>query len=76
MGKIYIAAGGGLAIVALIYSVFLAGAYQERARADAATNEARIEAIQQTKGARNDAANLDDDGLIDSLGRWLLPESP
>jgi hypothetical protein len=69
----YLKAGAGVAVVALAYGLWIGGVHYERNRAATATAQARIETILNTKGARDAAANLDDDSLIDTLGRWLLP---
>lgn len=75
MTRLYLAGAGLLAVAALAFGLWQAGAQSQRARIDAATSKARIETITETKGARDAAENLDDDSLIDALGRWLLPAS-
>ena len=73
MIRIYLVAAGLLALAALAVGLWQAGARAERTQSAAATAKVRIEMMEQTRGARNAAENLDDDGLVDALGRWLLP---
>lgn len=73
MTRLYLAGAALLAVAAIAFGLWQAGGRAERARSDAATSKARIETIQTTKGARDAAQRLDDDGLVDALGRWLLP---
>ena len=73
MSRLYIAAAAVLAVAAAAVALWQAGARGERGRLEAAAGAARLETIGQTKGARHAAESLDDDGLVDALGRWLLP---
>lgn len=70
---LYIKAAAAIAAIVALAGLFIGGMHYERNRADAATAKARVEEILKTEGLRDDAANLDDDGLLDTLGRWLLP---
>ena len=67
------ALSGAVAVLALLGAVWWHG--RETARDEAAARAAndRIETIKTTKGARDAAETLDDDSLVDALGRWLLP---
>jgi hypothetical protein len=64
-----VAAGGLIGLAWLQYTAI----QSERARAEAERARTTIEALKQNKEDVQDAQNLDDDGLIDALGRWLLP---
>ena len=73
MIRIYLVAAVLLTLAALAAGLWQAGARAERVQNTAATAKLRIEMMEQTRGARDAAENLDDDGLVDALGRWLLP---
>ena len=73
MTGLYIKAAVALAAVVALCGLFIGGMHYERSRADAATAKARVDEILKTEGLRDDAANLDDDGLVNTLGRWILP---
>jgi len=64
-----IIAGAGIGLLWLQHTAI----QSERARAEAERARTTIEALKQNKEDMQDAQNLDDDSLIDALGRWLLP---
>lgn len=73
MIRLYLAAAALLAIAVVAFGLWWGGVQNERSRLEADTNKTRIETMKQNKGDRDAAQNLDDDSLIDTLGRWILP---
>lgn len=73
MTRIYIAAACAALAIGAVAWAYRAGVTGERARLEAERAQTTIEALKQSQKDRTDAQNLDDDGLIDALGRWLLP---
>lgn len=72
-------------IVTVALVIFLIGVIQlvrldaiARARAENAEGAARvqIEALRGAQEKRDAIEALDDDGLLDRLGRWILPAPP
>ena len=70
-----IATGAALvAILALgLWWVRYDAASDREAELRAAADAARIRHIEDAKGKRDDAENLDDDSLLDALSRWIVP---
>jgi hypothetical protein len=73
VSRLYIIAACAAALIAGILWVRHDAIQSERARAEAERARTTIEALKQNKEDVQDAQNLDDDSLIDALGRWLLP---
>lgn len=73
MIRIYIIAAAAIALAAGIWYIRHDAAMSERARIEAERAQTTIEALRQSQKDREDAKDLDDDGLINALGRWLLP---
>jgi mannose/fructose-specific phosphotransferase system component IIA len=71
--RLYIIAGCAAALVAGVLWLRHDAVQSERARQEAERAKVTIEALKQNKEDREDAQNLDDDGLLNALGRWLLP---
>jgi hypothetical protein len=74
MWRLYAYGAAAATVLVIAYGVWIGGIHHERSRSEAATATARIETILNTKGARDAAKNLDDDSLLNALGRWLLHE--
>ena len=68
---------GGIAAVLCLSAIWLwnAAVQGERDRVDAAVAHERLKNIGEAKGKRDEATRLDDDGLLDALGRWFVPGS-
>lgn len=73
MIRAYIIAAAAIALAASVWYIRHDAAMSERARIEAERAETTIEALRQSQKDREDAKDLDDDGLINALGRWLLP---
>lgn len=73
MTRIYITIACASALAAGAWYIRYYAAQSERARIEADRAQTTIEAMKQNQRDREDAKNLDDDGLFDALGRWLLP---
>ena len=67
------ALSGAVAVLALLGAVWWHGGKAERDAAAARAANDRVEHITDTKEKRDAAESLDDDSLVDALGRWLLP---
>jgi hypothetical protein len=67
------ALSGAVAVLALIGAVWWHGGKSARDEAAARAANDRLQHITDTRDKRDAAENLDDDGLINALGRWLLP---
>jgi hypothetical protein len=71
--RIYAAAALVAAGVAGVAWLRHDAAQQREADLRAETYQDRIIRLQEAKERRNAAQNLDDDGLFNALGRWVLP---
>lgn len=73
MIRAYIIIAAAIALAAGVWYIRHDAAMSERARIEAEQAQTTIEALRQSQKDREDAKDLDDDGLINALGRWLLP---
>lgn len=72
-----------LAMAAALVAAIVAGvmwlrhdaARQREAELTAATYQDRILRMREAQERRDAANRLDDDGLFDALGRWVLPDA-
>jgi DNA polymerase III alpha subunit len=71
--KAAIIAAGLAAIVGAALWLRHDAAQQREADLRAQTYQDRILRMQEAKERRDAAESLDDDGLLDALGRWVLP---
>lgn len=74
MIRAYIIGAAAIALAAGVWYIRHDAAMSERARIEAERAQTTIEAMRQSQKDREDAQNLDDDGLVDALSRWLLPQ--
>jgi hypothetical protein len=69
----------GAALVAILASglwwVRYDAVRDDRAAREAAEAMHRLEDVAATRGRRDDAQKLDDDGLLDALSRWMRPDN-
>lgn len=73
MTRAYAYLGAIVAIAAIVGAIYWHGVTTERERQAARAANDRLEHISDAKGKKDAAESLDDNGLIDALGRWLLP---
>lgn len=54
--------------------MFVVDAASRRAREEVRAARARVEAVKEAEGRRNEIEALSDDDLLSRLGRWILPD--